>query len=81
MNVCLTDAKSQELGGEYIELVGKIWLERCGKALGNNILLSRRRCRMLIMLRPWMGRWLDGKMDENDGFCVVFLIMHYMFSS
>ncbi|KAJ6797922.1 hypothetical protein M6B38_215045 [Iris pallida] len=66
-----TDAKSHELGGEYTEFGWKdVWYQRCGKSLGNNILLSCRRCRMLITPRPWIGQmiiWQDGNMNENGG--------------
>ncbi|KAJ6817125.1 hypothetical protein M6B38_413315 [Iris pallida] len=45
-----------------LSLVGKMYsIKDVAKGLGNNILLSCRRCRMLITPRPWIG-WLDGKM-------------------
>ncbi|KAJ6811052.1 hypothetical protein M6B38_154735 [Iris pallida] len=55
-NECMlkTDAKSQRIWA----VSTLSWLERCMvskmwyKGLGNNILLSRRRCRMLITPRP-----------------------------
>ncbi|KAJ6839116.1 hypothetical protein M6B38_316585 [Iris pallida] len=68
-----------------LSLVGKMFsIKDVAKGLDNNILLSCRRCRMLITPRPWIGQmiiWQDGNMNENDGLFLSFLIMHYMFSS